>query len=74
MHMLNASSVTSPREDSTVVCRHCGAPSNRRRAAGNGSFCCDGCEAVFTLLQNKRLDAFYEYDVRPGVSQGSASP
>ncbi len=66
--MLNAPSV-SPREASALVCRHCGAPCHTGHAAASDSFCCDGCEAVFTLLQNARLDAFYQYDSRPGVSQ-----
>ena len=68
VHMLSASSVASRRE-AAVPCRHCGEPCHTSWSAGNGPFCCNGCEAVFTLLQDRGLDAFYQYDFTPGVSQ-----
>jgi Cu+-exporting ATPase len=71
--MLSAPTVASPTEVSTSVCRHCGGPCDSgrttARAIAHSTFCCDGCEAVFGLLHESRLGAFYEYDARAGVSQ-----
>ncbi len=40
----------------TRPCAHCGLPTD---AATEPPFCCTGCEAVYHLLHNEGLDAFY---------------
>ena len=56
-----------------ATCRHCGDPC---AGAGvdsvHGLFCCRGCAAVFALLAERGLDAFYACDIAPGVSQRAA--
>jgi P-type Cu+ transporter len=71
--MRRSRTATSPREVSEDVCRHCGQPCDSARTAGSGAahpiFCCDGCEAVFRLLRENGLDAFYQYDSGAGLPQ-----
>lgn len=56
-----------------VLCRHCGDGCDARSiATSDGTFCCPGCEAVFTILQRSGLGDFYACDVSPGVSQKRA--
>src|SRR5690242_7925705 len=71
--MLIGYTAASPGEVSENLCRHCGEPCADTRisaaAAPTAMFCCDGCEAVFRLLHDNQLDAFYEYDAEAGRSQ-----
>ena len=58
----------------SAVCRHCGDPCDRAAViTDSGTFCCGGCESVFTLLSAHGMTAFYTCDVRPGASQRAAS-
>ena len=58
----------------SAVCRHCGDPCDRAAViTDSGTFCCGGCESVFTLLSAHGMTAFYTCDVRPGTSQRTAS-
>ena len=53
-----------------LLCDHCGEQcGDRPVTTGAGSFCCAGCESVFTLLHREGLGRFYRCDVAPGVSQ-----
>jgi Cu+-exporting ATPase len=63
-----------PSAEATVPCRHCGDRCDARSiATPDGTFCCPGCEAVFTILQRSGLgDVFYSCDVSPGTSQKHA--
>jgi Cu+-exporting ATPase len=55
---------------STALCRHCSEPCETGSiASADGKFCCTGCEAVFNLLHQAGLSAFYTCDVNPGTSQ-----
>ena len=53
-----------------TVCRHCGDSVDRAAIVTTaGTFCCGGCESVFSLLAQYGMTAFYTCDVRPGTSQ-----
>ncbi len=41
--------------------------------SAGGSFCCRGCESVFSILSSFGLDRFYALDDAPGVSQQTAA-
>lgn len=57
------------------ACLHCGnACGSDAVAAPEGPFCCHGCEAVFRVLQEHELEAFYACEVPPGVSQKASAP
>ena len=61
---------TSASFDDAVVCRHCGdACGQAAIVSSEGTFCCAGCQSVFTLLSTHGMTAFYTCDVRPGFSQ-----
>ncbi len=56
-----------------TCCRHCGDPcADASVQSSHGLFCCGGCAAVFALLAERGLDAFYACDLAPGVSQRAA--
>src|ERR1035437_610638 len=49
-------------------CFHCGEPCPGDVFALNGkSFCCFGCQTVFSLLQENGLEQFYELNSAPGT-------
>ncbi|MCC7375894.1 MAG: heavy metal translocating P-type ATPase metal-binding domain-containing protein [Verrucomicrobiales bacterium] len=51
-----------------VGCHHCGEPCKDGgpfESEGH-SFCCQGCQTVFSLLQSSGLDDFYRLGERPG--------
>jgi P-type Cu+ transporter len=50
------------------ACFHCGEPCPDHSIAVAGKyFCCLGCRAVFTLLQDNGLAQFYELNAAPGT-------
>lgn len=60
--------------EDVAVCRHCGDSCDRAAiVTAAGTFCCNGCESVFTLLATHGMTAFYTCDVQPGTSQRAAS-
>jgi Cu+-exporting ATPase len=71
--MAVAAPVISP-VDQQTLCRHCG---DECGAAGivsaRGSFCCRGCESVFSILTSYGLDRFYRLDDGAGISQRAAA-
>ena len=49
-------------------CHHCGEPCPDDAFSLDGwSFCCFGCQTVFTLLQENGLGQFYQLNSRPGI-------
>lgn len=59
-----------PAANPQTVCRHCGDECGAGAVvSATGSFCCRGCESVFTILTSLGLDAFYTLDESAGVSQ-----
>ena len=75
----NGSSLASVFDESlpakvTATCRHCADPCGVDAiVTDHGTFCCTGCETVFSLIASHGLTAFYACDVRPGVSQRRAA-
>src|SRR5687767_8099195 len=50
-----------------VTCYHCGDPCRNKVVTHHDhEFCCEGCAAVFDLLQDKDLCAYYEIEEKPG--------
>jgi len=52
-----------------VVCAHCGDVCGENLVEKNDqSFCCQGCEQVYELLNDHHLSAYYDCDSKPGIS------
>ena len=69
---LLTSPVAAPR--AAVGCFHCGEPCPDDRFALDGrSFCCFGCQTVFSLLQESGLEQFYQLNTAPGTRIRAAS-
>jgi Cu+-exporting ATPase len=52
------------------MCRHCGESCDAEAiVTADGSFCCRGCESVYSILKAHQLEGFYTCDVAPGMSQ-----
>ncbi len=67
--MLRTASRPAP-APAVTSCLHCGDHCDRAVVATrHGTFCCEGCAAVFDVLQGHHLGAFYACDVAPGVTQ-----
>ncbi len=55
-------------------CFHCGEPCPDTALILDGkSFCCFGCQTVFSLLRENGLEQFYELNARPGTRVRAAS-
>jgi len=50
-------------------CTHCGLPAPAPQREGAPTFCCHGCAAVYELLQESELGAFYELRERSGEAR-----
>jgi len=51
-----------------ATCFHCGEPCPDAAFAQDGkSFCCFGCQTVFSLLQENGLEQFYQLQAAPGT-------
>jgi Cu+-exporting ATPase len=60
--------------EAPALCRHCGdACADQGVSTAAGTFCCTGCESVFSLLQTHGLTQFYACDTNAGLSQRTAS-
>jgi Cu+-exporting ATPase len=57
-----------------VYCRHCGSPCTGDAIVSTAAFCCEGCAAVYEILQAHELDAFYACEIAPGISQKPVEP
>ncbi|MFK7810805.1 MAG: heavy metal translocating P-type ATPase [Saprospiraceae bacterium] len=52
-----------------VTCDHCGDNcTDRSLVSADLSFCCKGCQTVYTLLQNNGLSQYYDLEQQPGIS------
>ncbi|MCB0795295.1 MAG: heavy metal translocating P-type ATPase metal-binding domain-containing protein [Flavobacteriales bacterium] len=57
----------------TLNCYHCGDPCRSEHVDADGhDFCCSGCRAVYSLLQESGLSTYYELEKRPGTKVGPA--
>jgi len=55
-------------------CFHCGEPCpDDSFALAGKSFCCFGCQTVFSLLQENGLEQFYALNAAPGTRIGNVS-
>ena len=51
------------------LCYHCGDICNENPIEKHDkTFCCQGCEKVYELLNDNQLSAYYECDINPGIS------
>ena len=58
-----------------VPCFHCGEPCPDHAFVADGrSFCCFGCQTVFSLLRDNGLDRFYQLQSAPGTRVRAAAP
>lgn len=49
-------------------CVHCGADSGRNPVEWNNlKFCCNGCQAVYQILNENKLYKYYQLDDSPGI-------
>ncbi len=53
---MSNTAVAAPPDQKT--CSHCGTPFHPRNP--NDAFCCSGCEYVYRLIRDERLDKFYD--------------
>jgi Cu+-exporting ATPase len=69
-----ASAIGTVPVDAATLCRHCSEKCDRDGVVtADGSFCCRGCESVFSILKAHQLEGFYVCDAAPGVSQKKLS-
>ena len=55
-----------------VICFHCGDEcSDSPILHQDKSFCCQGCEKVYELLNDNHLQEYYTCDLNPGISPSS---
>lgn len=49
-------------------CFHCGDPVNHSvYVSDEHAFCCLGCQGVYTLLRDNKLQGYYQYQEHPGI-------
>lgn len=54
----------------TIHCFHCGDRIvGDRHEADSHAFCCLGCQSVYLVLSNNRLQQYYQYNEYPGKKQ-----
>jgi Cu+-exporting ATPase len=64
----------SPKPDLGTVCSHCGDDClDDRYHQNNESFCCNGCQMVYSLLHENGMSDYYRYEAQPGISQKLAT-
>ncbi|MBI9033129.1 MAG: heavy metal translocating P-type ATPase metal-binding domain-containing protein [Bacteroidales bacterium] len=51
-----------------IICDHCGADCGKHPIVSEGNnFCCNGCKAVYQLLNDHQLIKYYEIENHPGI-------
>ena len=55
------------KNDTALVCYHCGERCNASIVSDHKYFCCEGCKFVFQLLQENGLCNYYELSEKPGI-------
>ncbi len=64
----------NPKPDLVTVCSHCGDDClDDRYHQNNESFCCNGCQMVYSLLHENGMSDYYRYEAQPGISQKLAT-
>ncbi len=73
-HQPEVQTATAQTAARSVRCFHCGenCPEHSFALAGR-SFCCFGCQIVFSLLQENGLEQFYQLQTAPGTRIRAAS-
>lgn len=68
--------IQDSREDvSSPECAHCGDPClGSYPVVDEHAFCCNGCQVIYTVLQQSGLGAYYHIESLPGISQRTQSP
>ena len=59
MSTATLSLVSPPAATEVASCRHCGDRCDVPVVSASGTFCCRGCEAVYRIIANHGLGAFY---------------
>lgn len=55
-----------------IRCSHCGDDcADSAHSLGKESFCCQGCQMVYTMLHDSGMSDYYRYGAQPGISQRS---
>ncbi|MBK9254335.1 MAG: heavy metal translocating P-type ATPase metal-binding domain-containing protein [Saprospiraceae bacterium] len=53
-----------------LICAHCGdVCPDEHPVKSDLDFCCNGCEVIFTLLNENGLGDYYHYETNPGISK-----
>lgn len=62
--------------DGAPVCTHCGGdcPENAVLIRQEKPFCCEGCHAVYEILQDNGLCRYYDLNDRPGTRRETEGP
>jgi Cu+-exporting ATPase len=61
-------SLPAETKETQVTCSHCGEPCpDPTHRLGEKVFCCSGCQTVYQILSENRMEAFYEMDQKAGV-------
>jgi Cu+-exporting ATPase len=62
--------VEERRERQKILCYHCGTPcASTRISIEDKVFCCEGCQLVYSVLQENDLCDYYKLEHHPGLSQ-----
>jgi Cu+-exporting ATPase len=65
---ISSSALASPDAPDPTACLHCGdACESAAVRSARGTFCCHGCEAVYTILERDGLSPFFQCEIRPGL-------
>lgn len=51
------------------ACYHCGEPCTDTIKFDDKVFCCNGCQMVYSILNNSNLCAYYDYNKTPGLNR-----
>lgn len=67
MSILNP--IIEPVSPIAVSCKHCAEPCEQDKIVWEGeSFCCQGCQMVYEILQSNNLCRYYDLDEKAGIS------
>jgi Cu+-exporting ATPase len=65
---LSHSAFAPPHASELTVCLHCGnACETGAVRTAQGTFCCQGCEAVYAILERDGLSPFFRCEIQPGL-------
>ena len=58
---------TTPPKNLTALCYHCGGSVLQALEYDDKTFCCQGCQNVYEILQENQLDQYYRLENKPGL-------